>query len=499
MPVEVAVPQFGSSKLVRDVSDVISDLLIARPKSTTDELIFGRGAVAESIAAPTSDDVERFNRFFAQIRPAKPVVSQTDGDEGENDAEASPLTIPAFVPNVRRVSALLSESGVNLGAAEWRDVYRGAVHIAQTVAEVESIRVWGRVDCVGGVCAYYILETKRAAGAADGDALSGDEAFGLGVNEFEYFASTTPADTTSWRRLPNASASLIERSRLCRRLFRGRLDGAVGGFPRFNGDESALLRCIIARISHATILAPISAFTVDAEDGVVVQSAEYRGTHSRTLRGADAGKSWTHTRAHIRLDGRTTAPPPPEDEEEPAALKDAANPEAVVPPLRVVAADGADSWTFRSSSRSDISSADSAALALSADDESERPPSSVVGYVVSSAHSLHWPGAVSVSRGEVFESIYIGFGLKQSAQTNTRFHLFPFAREYDSALSESTEVVATTEDVAADVAVQQAAAEAKAAAYNSGEADNSDDEELNGLDENVALEDEVTEAVTEAE
>lgn len=71
---------------------------------------------------------------------------------------------------------------------------------------------------------------------------------------------------SAWKKLPNLTPEEIAISRQIKHIFTGDLDAPVITNPFFEGKEANLLRAQIARITHATTLAPKDYFKVTEDD-----------------------------------------------------------------------------------------------------------------------------------------------------------------------------------------------------------------------------------------
>ncbi len=231
--------------------------------------------------------------------------------------------------------------------------------------------------------------------------------------------------SNTWTQLPDLDPLLVASSKLLRRLLTGDLTSPVlGGFPRFGGNESALLRTIIARISASTLISPAGFHSVEeGPDGRerVIEDREYESAGAEELISA-AG--WVHHRSHLLRAGRNSvweAPEKTEEEEEteakeaeemgegdeeeeeeeeaaaPVDEQEEEEPDEPLPLLSSVEEDSANPktfpkggplWSFRAY------------------------PKPTAPHAVVVARSLLWPGAVAVARKQLAVSVYVGDGQK---------------------------------------------------------------------------------------
>jgi radial spoke head protein 4A len=332
----------------------------------------------------------------------KPPAKAVSEDE-EPQAEEEDRPVPAFVPDVASLCALLQEAGTAVSDNDAVLVNRAVVLLGQRDG-VESVRWWGRVLTTAGND-YFVFEVKRGSydeeeeaervvrerriAATGEDVTAHRELLGAGANEYLYYVSQSlSSPVPSFSLLPSTSPRFITDARRTHRLLSGDLTAAVGGFPRFAGVEADLLRAQIARISNGSVLVPKGSWK-EEEGDVVLEDAEWKGTE----RGQPV--LWQHGRGNIRRDGRVEQLPEEEEEEadEDEAVKlqkAAAKAAAAEPKLPLLAAASECAFTSRVSQQQDAA-----------------------GSEVHSALSLLWPGSVSAVRGREYGSLYVGWAVKQ--------------------------------------------------------------------------------------
>ena len=400
-------------------------------------------------------------------RPPPP--TPTNPDDPPPDPE-DPPTIPPFIPDLPSLTSLLSEAGLSPHPPLTLLLDRALTLLAQREAGVESIRYWGTLYTTSARD-YHVFEVKKTSydedeerekalreGGGGGGGMGGGggeggvgvwegrELLGSGANEYAYYVTQdvhTPSPT--FTQLPSTSPRLIQDARATRRLLRGDLRAAVGGFPRFAGVEADLVRAQVARISAGTVVVPRGAWK-EEEGEVVLEDEGWRGV------GVGERVEWVHARGHLRKDGRVE-PPAEEDEEggeeedegkraEKAARKAAAF-EAKRPLLAAVVG---EVWTRRVHAGLDVGRVGEVKGEAGEEDGGEGGGAARVGVseLVSSCWSLLWPGAVSVVRGREYGSVYLGWGLKAGAG---RVERLPAQEvEWVGELVERAEVLATEEE-----------------------------------------------------
>jgi radial spoke head protein 4A len=344
---------------------------------------------------------------------------------------------------------------VGLSAEEWFRLSLSLQKLCDTEEGIESPRFWGKV--FGRSADYYIVEAKlsdypddeeeeeaaRQAKAADerrepdeGEEEeeeaelppSKTEPWGTGANEYVYWAANSWDGP--WTRLPKVTPEQIIAARGMRRFLTGSLQAAVFGFPRFPWGEASYLRAQIARITASTALCPKGAFVGDDEEPLIaLENEEWRGVRASTLLRGDA---WVHYRAKLLQEGRVEAFIDDNAEEEPdddeltelereeremkRALKE--KPVPILSPAsndRLVGKDGRPTkrtlWKFHIAHHADQGLKPLAAPAGNVDPD-DLPPDVSASQVVASAHSLLWPGAVSLAFNKTHLHVYVGYGLK---------------------------------------------------------------------------------------
>jgi len=381
----------------------------------------------------------------------KPKKFNEDGEEEEEEE----VEHNAQAPDLQQEAFLLQQAGVGLGDEEWFRLSLSIQQLCDTEEGIESPRFWGKV--FGRGADYYVLEAKlsdypddeeeeeaaRAEKAAD-DKREVDEGeeeeeeaelppnktepWGTGANEHVYWAANSPDGP--WTRLPKVTPEQIIAARGMRRFFTGSLSAPVFGFPRFPWGESSYLRAQIARITASTALCPKGAFLSDDEESLIaLENEEFRGVRASTLLQAD---NWVHYRAKLLQEGRVEAFVDENAEDEPdddeltelereqrdmqRALKE--KPVSILSPAsndRLVGKGGRavkrTLWKFHLAHHADQGLKPLAPPASNVDPD-DLPADVSASQVVASAHSLLWPGAVSLALNKTHLHVYVGYGQK---------------------------------------------------------------------------------------
>uniref|UniRef100_A0AAR5P3I9 Radial spoke head protein 6 homolog A n=1 Tax=Dendroctonus ponderosae TaxID=77166 RepID=A0AAR5P3I9_DENPD len=269
------------------------------------------------------------------------------------------------------------------------------------------------------------------------------EPSGVGLNKKAYFVC--PGIGEPWTELPDVSPQQIRVARQIHKAFSGRLDTPIQTHPEFPGQERHLLRAQIARISSATLVAPLGFYTFGAEElgeGAEEEEEEAAGGEPKTVYSPnphyqppalkdllDSSMSfWVHTAPYILPQGRTSwwNPGPDlegagdeedegeqlgeeEQEEEPKATR--VEPESGPPLLTPLSEDASlettNPWTVR-------------------------PTASVLDmFSLAVVRSNLWPGGHALATPTSgFYNVYIGDGLKYMQTNFTPLPLPAVQQEY---------------------------------------------------------------------
>jgi radial spoke head protein 4A len=277
---------------------------------------------------------------------------------------------------------MLEWAGVGFSKGETFRLSLALQQLARTNTTT-TLRFWGKILGIG--TDYYIAEGELPTSYEPEDP-SAEEGV-AGANKFAYWAMKDDGEY-KWIQLPNVSQNQIQAARKLRRFVQANLDAKVRGHPPFPGTERHFLRAQIARITSSTVVCPAGYFQA-SEVGDIEPAEEPQIKSAEEL--ADLG-GWVHFSKEINARyGRSTPMPartnadgeelPWEDEE-------------FAPPLRAISEDNAGSWRV------------------------DRLPGTLIPSVgeVAVLRSLVWPGAVSIGVGKKFLNVYVGHGVKFSAE-----------------------------------------------------------------------------------
>lgn len=109
------------------------------------------------------------------------------------------------------------------------------------------------------------------------------EPHGTGVNQYTYFATTSPG--LPWMKLPDAKPATISQARKIRSLCTGCLSSEIDGFSPYFGLERDYLRAQIARITATTHISPAGYFLLAENEDEEEPSfnAERKGKDQRII------------------------------------------------------------------------------------------------------------------------------------------------------------------------------------------------------------------------
>jgi len=191
-------------------------------------------------------------------------------------------------------------------------------------------------------------------------------------------------------------------SRLIKHVFTGNLNANVDCNPPFPGKERHLLRAQLARIQHGTVIVPKGQFEIDEETNEMKTAEEFAMLSTEELKSLEA---WGHLSPVILKVGRTSHLEPEGMTEDEAAEAKAALEESDKTEER-----------FRALNEDNpMPGLETAWLSRVVGDTQQYNTAAggTQTYAVNVIKSLRWPGAVTVSKGGVYTSVYVGYGLKK--------------------------------------------------------------------------------------
>merc|ERR1712139_212813 len=361
--------------------------------------------------------------------------AQANENDVNEDEDEQAMTL---LPDMQELAYFFEQGGVGVGREEWLRVYFALKQLCEQQA-LASCRFWGKV--MGLKANYYIAEVSFREEEEE---------------EEDVTEEISPAQVCTSRQIT--------------KFFSGDLNASVKSFPEFLGEERHLLRAQIARISHATIVAPMMYYMFDEEEEVdddelaqaeFIENPDYEGVPVRDL--ADPSlQAWVHSRLHLLQQGRCLWWNPKQkaegdedfDDEDEDAEDDADNePEQEIgPPLLTSLAEdveltGLPAWSTHLSSGL-----------------------MHIQHSICVIRSNLWPGACAFSNGRRFENIYIGYGQKY----NTDNYSPPMCNKFEVEYKEPEMVEMADPTVEEENALK---AQAEAAHEDDDGGDDEDDDE----------------------
>lgn len=368
---------------------------------------------------------------------------------GDIEAEEEERLI---LPDIMENAFYFEQAGVGLGREEQFRTFLALKQLTDTY-QLKSCRFWGKI--LGIQSNYIIAEVEFRPGEdplynngeemdehdVDNSPLSSpaftgengeetedqdvpkpnykppvlipQEAYGEGCNTKVYYACNNAG--LSWHRLPPVTPQQIQVARQIRKLMTGDLDAPVVSYPPFPGNEANYLRAQVARISAATHISPQGYYIFeedeeeeDEEEGRTsfVTNEDFEGIPVSDL--CDPSFAfWVHHNQYILPQGRTSWFDPnfkneeeieddedeeEEDREEPEDTEPEEGPALLTPLSEDEAIKDTPAWTAVKST------------------------SLVSQYAIAVMHSNLWPGAHAFATDKKFDNVYIGHGLKYSAE-----------------------------------------------------------------------------------
>jgi radial spoke head protein 4A len=238
---------------------------------------------------------------------AKAVDDVFASRKAPEDPEAGPMELKG-VPNVTAELDLTKWAGFGFSAADVQALSCSFMHLASK-PDIDQVRFWGKI--LGQKADYFVAEGKFTGEVevTEEDTAAGVEAPNTqGTNFYTYWVTTTVyAKADDWVQLPICKPEQIVASRKVKKILTGDLKAPVITQPFFPGNETHLLRSMIADISATTILAPAGKFrkVAEAEDPRQIEEdpdVPFVVPLSKSLISLDA---WVHSRENILGSGKT--------------------------------------------------------------------------------------------------------------------------------------------------------------------------------------------------
>ena len=362
---------------------------------------------------PLAPDAKALTTAKASLQLFGKLKHTIDGDTGEVEDSAAPNEFEC--EDLVLHGNLLEQTGCGLSRHEMYVVMMTMKKLGEDAnLGVATARFFGKV--LGTHRDYYIFETTLQTPPEPLPEKEGEvpHEAGVGVNAFTYFVCNELGGPFTM--LSDVTPGQIKAARVLKKVMTGNLDAPVSAYPPFPGRENAFLRTQIARIAHATTLAPSGMFTVDEDSGEVTKAEEFEALPADEM---ISPENWVHKLPHIKMQGRCEVWKPEEEDEEeerePTEEEAEEGPEALSPAMGDAPVMGSVPWTAVTSSKS-----------------------GGVKFKVVALRSNLWPGAAAVVSGTDFANIYVGWAVK-----NAKFVPVPppaVAFEFEQKLIESVDL-----------------------------------------------------------
>jgi radial spoke head protein 4A len=247
------------------------------------------------------------------VRKVDPLAAQRENHGAKTKAlEASSTQRIGDVADYWEQSRMLRLAGLGFSDQENYALSLSIRKLAASRADCKSARFWGKI--LGTEQDYYVVELSLEGQDQHNRAKGDDKIFdeiedsyveprGTGANQFVYMVCNDL--TEQWVQLPSAVPTKIVRSRQINRLLTGRLDAPVWSHPAFPWPEVDLLRSMIARITHSTMLSPEGFFAPgpEGQENELLENKEFAMPEDPA-----APEAWVHCRPYLGLNGRISYP-----------------------------------------------------------------------------------------------------------------------------------------------------------------------------------------------
>ncbi|KAG0603721.1 hypothetical protein M758_10G116300 [Ceratodon purpureus] len=252
---------------------------------------------------------------------------------------------------------------------------------------------------------------------------------GVGTNAMVYWYCHRPGDRC--KKLPPVTPLQVKTARQLKKYLTGDPEAEVSGYPPFPGIEMNYLRAQIARIAHATQIAPGGFYSAAEDEGggqTVTPAEDFAMPPAEELA---ALEGWVHKNAMIPKQGRCTKYEEPEGEgeeeaeepEEPAEGEEGAEgeaeaeepeePEEEPGPLRAISEDKDLVAAVEGGGGGEgEEGGGGGGAAIKAWSICKSSSIKNLKHQVVCLRSHLWPGAYCVATPTSFSNIYVGYGVK---------------------------------------------------------------------------------------
>lgn len=165
-----------------------------------------------------------------------------------------------MMPNLQEEAEMLEWAGVNFGEETTYLLHHSLKRLA-IMSGADSVAFCGKV--FGTKNDYWVASGKLDKAEEKVDDIKFEQR-GTGVNRLVFWVTTNLL--SDWIQLPDAHPDHIVAARRFKHVFTGDLNATFNTNPAFPGKERHLLRAQLARIFHATAIAPGGYYTMAEED-----------------------------------------------------------------------------------------------------------------------------------------------------------------------------------------------------------------------------------------
>lgn len=370
--------------------ETLMKILVDRPANAYDAF--------ELISAEVKENP--FDPSPTRGKPVPPAPDQLNAMNKWTNRNSTMLKVPdepldeseVKYPDLMTDAHLYEWAGISFGRGEIYRLYLSIKALAESLpAEVERLRFFGKISTRGSP--YYIVEGLSPEDEEDID--EDKQESRSGANKYCYWITQRVDAGEGWVKLPNVTCAQIVTARQFKRFLTGDLNAPVPTYPPFPGVERNLLRATIALIASSTSISPDGFFEADDSDVPQAQPVDSETLAANFPKAAPelmTADAWKHHEIELNAIGRITAPPEKVDEN-----GDVIEPGEAAEVGSVLSEIKPSDWGFRVCPGGAGVAAGSAVV----------------------ARSLLWPGAVAIAAGSRFMNIYVGSGVRFSAEGYT--------------------------------------------------------------------------------
>ena len=334
--------------------------------------------------------------------------------------EITPITQVGYVPDYYSIFQSLEWCGISISDKE-SYLLTNSIRTLLNEKSIASASFWGKI--FGKEKDYYIIETPPTeAQPQEGKEPDPEvEARGSGVNKNSYFVTNNLSGP--WVELDDCKPSLLKAARKIKYTFTGNLNRPVVSNPWFNGKESDLLRCQIARITHNMQIIPnVGKWKVGQEprelEGPIDEARDPDTNECLNI------KNWVHFSPSILKEGRTVhmEKEAPEGKDPDEFKKEIVSNDPFEPRLKSISNDTLIKCTipnikipsWKLSYCYDDKIYTNQDIIINPEDEESLKKDTSISRVIINLRNLIWPGAHVIRMKGQIQYYYFGWGMKYS-------------------------------------------------------------------------------------